>query len=89
MNEHTHEWRWHSEHGEDGIDCRLCDEEYGYRPENWMDKDEVIRRLNATERLSAEDSTLLANSQSRLQRTPMSERLAIAARTYANILEGK
>lgn len=49
--QHVHEWRWYSEHGEDGIDCRLCEEEHGYRPENWMGGDEVIRRLNATERL--------------------------------------
>ncbi len=54
MTEHVCEWRWHSVFTEDGIDCRLCAEE-GYSPSNWMDRDEVVRRLNATERLSAKN----------------------------------
>lgn len=47
---HRHSWRWHSDHGEDGIDCRIC-AEAGYSPDNWMRADEVIRRLNAMEEL--------------------------------------
>ena len=57
-HEHVHKWRWHSNYGEDGIDCELCAEEYGYRPENWMGRDEIIRRLNAVEKLEAERGAL-------------------------------
>ena len=66
MKDHVvHEWRWHSQYGEDGIDCRLCaeDDSIDYQ-EAWMDNDEVIRRLNATERLGAEDARDIAMTPS-------------------------
>ncbi len=88
MPEHVHEWRWYSEHGEDGIDCRLCDEEHGYRPENWMDKDDVIRRLNATERLSvlqAKEIIVFGMGSTRISQPELVD----ALRAYADTLEGQ
>ena len=66
MSEHMHEWRWHSMYLEDGIDCRLCaeDDSIDYQ-EAWMDNDEVIRRLNATERLSKTSAMAAATTSLR------------------------
>jgi len=85
---HTHVWRWHSAYGEDGIDCSVCAETHGYRPENWMDKDEVIRRLNAVEMLSAKQAVDAAEELGAgLDWQPVWATAPL--RAYARILEGE
>ena len=54
--------------------CPQCDE--------CMDKEEIETRLNATERLSAEDARRISN-----RKLPVSEHEELQA--YADILEGK
>ena len=90
MSDHVHEWRWHSMYLEDGIDCRLCaeDDSIDYQAA-WMDNDEVIRRLNATERLSVEEAQFAEadgyGENEFGERAPWQD----AVLAYAAVLEGE
>ena len=88
MKDHVvHEWRWHSQYGEDGIDCRLCAEDDSIDNQAaWMEDGEVIRRLNATERLSAEDALMAARAG---KDNGLTEREVGRLRAYAAVLEGE
>ena len=80
---HAHEWATSS--GYTPIYCVICD---NAGIEKTMGPDEIERRLNATERLSAEDAIITAvDIQLRL---PNKEgtRLKLALDTYAAALEG-
>ena len=77
MNEHVHEWVWIYRVGGAGpryIGCSQCGEP--------MNSDEQMRRINATEALSAENARYFA------EHTVM---IALHGYLldYANILEGK
>ena len=56
----------------------------------FMDLDDAQRRLNATERLSAEDADLIADTLARGPGiSPLRDRLLYEVRSYANILKEK
>lgn len=85
---HKHKWRWHSGYSEDGIDCSICAKE-GYDPKNWMSREEVIRRINATEAFSVEDAMGCADVYRRADGYYGYYRItADKLETYARILEG-
>ncbi len=50
MAEHVHEWTHNGFDYEDGASCAVPD------CKEWLSTEEITRRLNATERLSAEDA---------------------------------
>ena len=83
MTEHVHKWRFYraSWSYETMARCTVkgCNES--------LDGDEVTRRLNATERLSAEDAHMLYHAAP--QRSDEDYRRKDALFDYANILEGK
>ena len=83
MTEHVHEWRW-QDNGE-GYYWFFCDNGPDCNAE--LDTEEAEARLNATERLSAED----AKEAERF--VPSWEvkhnQIKDALKDYANILEGK
>ena len=75
MDEHVHEWRWRYLGAIPKCKVDGCGKSMHY--------DEVERRLNATERLSAEDATVIANGWT------SNATLRDTLRAYADTLEGK
>ena len=90
MTEHVHEWKLTVGHSNckachyssiEGVACcEICNESIG--------PTEIERRLNATERLSAEDARQGTEFLSRV-RNSRGYGFANALRAYADILEGK
>jgi len=83
MTEHVHEWA----RGDDGFYPFICSE-----CNRRMTKAEALTRINATERLSAEDARVAANDlqQSRQVNELLTDiETIVTLRAYTDILEGK
>ena len=87
MSDHVHEWRAET-FAFEGTDlrCRICDDV--------LDDRELERRLNATERLSAEEATELRDVSFAValldgEASEKALRAIKAAEAYAAVLEGE
>lgn len=84
MTEHVHEWRRLGSHPVNGHINAMCE-----NPSCWenLSTQDILRRLNATEKLSMEDARVLGDSF-RIPTPKEAARAVGAASAYAAALSG-